>query len=384
MPSPLGLETALLLTELLFRVRRKIIGPPPTPLDDIYFCNTLIPSAFVTVQPQHVSCVYKGSRLCEGTAAFSRPGDFLQSNTVCRHKPRVTMYITELQVSLNKAEEAELREHHFKKLSIDLNKGAGGKEIHLWYKEENCSPITRIQFSFNTEMSEGLNSAGYRKVDKNLNAGTGGDEIYLWYYKGSSVYDIPIVKVDVSTDDEAQKFKFGWERMTCDLNRNTGGHWIYLWLQREKQVYVCDITATDSSAGDQEYFENGYIRVDENTNRGAGEASIFIWYRLTTDPKGGLTDLQISTNDKEYENLQNGNYQPVNQDLNEGTQGNDVFLWYNKADCNSPIKTITVIFNKELVEPFQQAGVHVFDKSLNSGNGSGCWPATQMFLCFYK
>ncbi|XP_041830200.1 uncharacterized protein LOC121632622 [Melanotaenia boesemani] len=294
------------------------------------------------------------------------------------------MYITELQVSLNKAEEAELRERHFKKLSIDLNKGVGGKEIHLWYKEGNCSPITRIQFSFNTEMSEGLNTAGYHKVDKNLNAGACGNEIYLWYYKGSSVYDIPIVKVDVSTDDEAQKFKFGWERTACDLNRNAGKQWIYLWLQREKQVYVCDITANNSSAGDQEYFENGYIRVDENTNRGAGGASVFIWYRLTTDPKGGLTDLQISTNDKEYENLQNGNYQPVNQDLNKGTKGKDVFLWYKKAHCDSPIKTITVIFNKELVEPFQHAGVHVIDKSLNSGNGCGCWPATQMFLCFSK
>lgn len=44
-------------------------------------------------------------------------------------------YITELQVSLDEAEEACLSSQGFSKIDVDLNKGAEGKYIYLWYKK---------------------------------------------------------------------------------------------------------------------------------------------------------------------------------------------------------------------------------------------------------
>ncbi|KAI3363627.1 hypothetical protein L3Q82_001254 [Scortum barcoo] len=283
--------------------------------------------------------------------------------------PTMANYITSLDVSLDEAEEQLLQSKGFSKIDADLNKGAGGKNIYLWYKKESCSaPITRLQVTFNNDMAVGLINAGYTKIDKNLNAGAGGDYIYLWYFSGSGVYDTPIVDIDVTTsaENEAQKFRHGWERVTCDLNRKVGGNWIHVWVKRESQTYICDVSATDSYGSDTDYFQDGYIRMDEDTNRGAGGSFVFIWYRQTTDSKRALTNVQISTNDREYQSLQQQHYHSVSVNLNEGTRGNKVYLWYKKQACN-PIKAVTLLVNMAAVDEYEKAGVSVIKKNLNTG-----------------
>ncbi|XP_051810978.1 uncharacterized protein LOC127535962 [Acanthochromis polyacanthus] len=288
-------------------------------------------------------------------------------------------YITDLEVSLNENDESHLRAQGFSKIDVDLNKGAKGNYIYLWYKTGSCGAITRIQFSFNEAMSEGLNRAGYQKINKDLNAGAGGDYIYLWFFKGSSEYHVPIVNLDVSITDEAQKFKFNWERLACDLNRGAGGCWIYLWVKRENPTYICDLTATSNFQGDDDYLKQGYIRVDEDTNRGAGGAYVFIWYRETTKYEGAIKSLQVSTDDAEYQRFQSQQYKPVNMNLNQGTKGTPVFLWYKKDDCSSgPIKDITLITRRD-VSPFEAVGVEVIDKNFNAGVEG----AAELLLCFY-
>ncbi|KAG8011110.1 hypothetical protein GBF38_005771 [Nibea albiflora] len=188
-------------------------------------------------------------------------------------------------------------------------------------------------------MAVGLINAGYTKINKDLNAGAGGDQIYLWYFKGSTEYDTPIVEIDVTTNaqDEDSKFNNGWERLSCDLNRNAGGNRIYIWMKREKQTYICDVIATDSFGSDADYFQQGYIRLDEGINRGAGGVYVFIWYRQTTNQRNALTDLKVSNSDQEYQSLQQQNYKLVNVDLNQGTGGNQVYMWYKKEGIH-PIK----------------------------------------------
>ncbi|XP_028461660.1 uncharacterized protein LOC114573588 [Perca flavescens] len=195
-------------------------------------------------------------------------------------------YISELNVSLNVSEEQFLQSQGFKKISVDLNKGAGGNDIFLWYKKGSV-PITRVQFTFNDNMSVGLSNAGYTKVHKDLNANAGGDYIYLWYFRGSGEFHTPIVDIDVTIDpgSEALKFSTGWEKSACDLNRKAGGNWIHTWVKREKQTYICDVSATASYGSDTDFYKAGYIRVDEDTNREAGGPDVFIWYRQTTDPR---------------------------------------------------------------------------------------------------
>lgn len=231
--------------------------------------------------------------------------------------------ISKLQVSVNKDEEKMLCEQVFKKLFVNLNKGAEEHAIYLWYKEGG-DPITRIQLSFNDVMAKGLMEAGFQKIDKNLNAGAGGNNIYLWYYKGSSEYDIPIVNLELTTkaEDEPHMFKEGWKKLSCNLNRQNDGDHIYLWVKKQKTTYICDIDATTGFGEDVKMFNDGYIRVDEDTNRGVGGLYIFIWYRQTTDPKKTITQLGISTYDAEQKQFQDENYVSVIEDLNQKTGGN--------------------------------------------------------------
>ncbi|MCQ7550950.1 hypothetical protein NP176_22855, partial [Salmonella enterica] len=302
--------------------------------------------------------------------------------TVSRHLPTMAKYISHLEVSTDDAEEQMLQSQGFKKINVDLNKGAGGKSIHLWYKKGSCpSSVTKVQLTFNNDMAVGLIDAGYRKIPKDLNAGAGGDPIYLWYFNGSGEYDTPIVDIDVTTtaESEALKFGLGWERLACDLNRRAKGDWIHIWVKREKQTYICDVAATDSFGADADYFKAGYIRVDEDTNRGAGRAFGFIWYRQTTNPERALTHLQISTTDDEYQEFQQQNYQSVSVDLNEGTGGHQVYLWYKKEGCNNPIKAITLLLHTTAVAAYEKAGVTVIQRDLNTGNNG-----ILEYLCLYQ
>lgn len=291
-------------------------------------------------------------------------------------------YITELQVSWNKDDEEIYSKQGFSKIPVNLNQGTVGNIIYLWYKKGMGPGITNIQFSFSQEMTNGLLEAKYTKIDKNLNEGARGDEIYLWYSK--SVENVPIVDIDVTedADAEAQKFKDTWERLACDLNRNAGGNLIYMWVKREKQTYISGIKTTINCSEDGDNFNNGYIRVDENTNRGTNERgspapTIFLWYRLSTYPKDAFRDLKVSTNPSEYEKYQKEGYLPVNQDLNEGTGGNKVYLWYKKGGSKNPIKALTVITNQGAVGPYQRAGVNVIQESLNTGNNG-----VPIYVCF--
>ncbi|XP_063748447.1 uncharacterized protein LOC134870298 [Eleginops maclovinus] len=289
-------------------------------------------------------------------------------------------YITELQVSIDEAEEQMLQAQGFQKNPVDLNKGAGGNCIHLWYKRGSC-PITKVQVSFNSEMADGLTKAGYHQIHKSLNVGAGGSHLYLWYFQGSGEFDTPIVDIDVTADAEreAAKFQFGWERVTCDLNRQTRGNWIHFWLKREKPMYISDVTATDSFGSDADYLKNGYIRLDENTNRGAGGSNVFIWYRQTTDPKKAVKQLEVSTTDTEYQEYQQQKYKSVSVNLNEGTRGHPVYLWYKKEGNHNPIKTLALLLNTGLITEYEKSGVSVIKRNLNHGNNG--WLE---HLCFYQ
>lgn len=288
---------------------------------------------------------------------------------LCLQLPTMAAYISFLDVSLDKDDEQSLQNQGFKKIPGNLNQGTGGNAIYLWYK---CgpAPVTRLQASFNDDMSDGLVNAGYTKIPKDLNTGAGGDCIYLWYFRGSGEYHTPIVKIEVTTnvESEAQKFISDWERLGCDLNRQNGGNWIHLWMKREKQTYICDVTATDSYGSDTDLFLDGYIRVDEDANRGTGRAPAFIWYRQTTDPKRALTELNISTDEDQRQVLQAQGYKHVNVNLNKGTIGNSVYLWFKQDKVNNPIKAIALLVSTDAFGTYSDAGATVIKRSLNTGN----------------
>ncbi|XP_036943023.1 uncharacterized protein si:dkey-30j10.5 [Acanthopagrus latus] len=281
----------------------------------------------------------------------------------------MAQYITDLDVSIDAGDEERLQKADYNKINVNLNKGAGGNNIYLWYKQGSQNPITKVQATFNDKMAGGLTSAGYTKINRDLNAGAKGDRIYLWYYKGSGVFDTPIVEVDVTADAEsdAHKLSLGWERLTCDLNRRAAGNWIHVVVKRENQTYICDVAATDSYASNEKMLKDGYIRMDEDTNRDAGGSDVFIWYRQTTNRQRALTDLQVSTDDTESQSLKQHNYDQVSVNLNTGTGGNKVYLWHKKEGGKQPIKAMVLLLQPEKADVYQSQGVTVIKRNLNTG-----------------
>lgn len=251
--------------------------------------------------------------------------------------------------------------------------------MFLWYKKGQHGAITRIQLTYNEKMKKGLNEAKYTMVKHDLNSGTGGDNIHLWYYKGTNESDVPIVDLFISTEreDEAQLFHLGWEKLACNMNRRTGGAYrIYLWVKRAQPTYINSIKVTSGFDKDASLFKDGYIRLDENTNRAAGGSSVFIWYLLTKNSQNAIRDLKVG--DILYKPPQH--YQKLDQDLNEGTGGVPLFLFYTTVDDgnNAPINTMSLIVKKIGVEAYKRANVHVLEPSLNEGNDGA-----NLFVCFY-
>ncbi|XP_015253347.1 PREDICTED: uncharacterized protein LOC107099648 [Cyprinodon variegatus] len=289
-------------------------------------------------------------------------------------------YITTIDVSTKKNEESELDKKGFTKIPVNLNPGNKANGTFLWYNtienQPNTQPITRIQFSFTEGMEKGLKAQKYQKVDQDLTDGTGERPIYLWFFRGTTRYDAPIVQLFISTDaaSDAEMVQPLWERSACNLNR-AGGKWFHLWMKRSAQAYVCDVTATNNSAADADLFRKGYIRIDENLNKGAGGEEVFIWYRQTTDDDDLIRDLQISTNPDEVKSLQGQYYQQVSTNLSK--RGANVFLWYKKECGKKPINMVTLLVDQAAVPLFKIAKATVITKDLKPGIAG-----TQEFLCF--
>ncbi|KAK1882097.1 Glycine dehydrogenase (decarboxylating) [Dissostichus eleginoides] len=274
----------------------------------------------------------------------------------------MTTYVSELDVSLNAAEERDLKKRGFNIIDGNLNEGAGGYDIRLWSKRGPLA-ITKVQVSFNDEMAVGLTKAGYTKIEKDLNAGAAGSYLYIWFLKGSGEFDTPIVDISVSTDatNEAEKFASGWQRVACDLNRKAEGNWIHVWLKREEQTYICDVDATDSYGSDIGLFQKGYIRVDEDTNRGAGGAYVFIWYRQTTDPEKALRKYKSPSMLISIMNIRS---KITSQWLLTWTKGPEA---------------IALLLNEVASEDYPEAGIKLIEGNLNMGN-----KGSVEHLCFYQ
>ncbi|XP_048044930.1 uncharacterized protein LOC125267394 [Megalobrama amblycephala] len=288
--------------------------------------------------------------------------------------------ITKLEVSTSKKESEDLSSQGYQFINVDLNEGAGGNQIFLWYKKESGKrPVTRIEFSFTDKMKSGLADAGYEVINRDLNAGACGDHIFLWYFYGSTEYDMPIVdlKVTKAAKEEPPLIKGGWERLGCDLNRNASRTIIYLWVKREKTSYIQEIAGTVDFSSDKQMFDEGYTRVCEDTNRNAnGKNFVFLWYRRTTDKSKALTDLNVSTSHQDESKLQIEGYEKLSVDLNEGTSGKAVYLWYRKEEGQS-IQAMVLLINSDAWKEYPGAGVNFIKKNLNEGN-----PNCAMYMAY--
>lgn len=125
----------------------------------------------------------------------------------------------------------------------DLNYGAGGDYIYLGYTTTTNpnEAIRDLVLVYGKDPADPIiyKDTTFNKINNDLNRGARGDYIYLYFSKNPKLGD-PIKALFVEINgDSSGKNGTGWSRVTdykdsskCDLNRNAGGAYIYLWMQR--------------------------------------------------------------------------------------------------------------------------------------------------------
>jgi hypothetical protein len=121
-------------------------------------------------------------------------------------------------------------------ISADLNRDAGGSDIHLWYTRDQSkgSPVTSITIGINTGNNVPVNYApvpnNISNGQSDLNKGAGGADIFMFYSRNQG-YGNPIVAIDILIGKNAQAPAL-WEKLNEDLNSGAGGNFLYLAYSR--------------------------------------------------------------------------------------------------------------------------------------------------------
>jgi hypothetical protein len=114
-------------------------------------------------------------------------------------------------------------------VSIDLNAGAGGEYIYLYFKKGDNNPITGL-FVITGNNPGIFPPPGYTKIEVDLNAGAGGEYIYLCYTKDPRWLSIKEVAI-VASNNVPVPPPLGYNLIPVDLNVGAGGEYIFLCYQ---------------------------------------------------------------------------------------------------------------------------------------------------------
>ncbi|XP_026199619.1 uncharacterized protein si:dkey-30j10.5 [Anabas testudineus] len=91
-----------------------------------------------------------------------------------------------------------------------------------------------------------------------------------------------------------------------------------------------------------------------------------------------ITELQVSLTEAEEERLEDHDFTKISVNLNQGTNGNRIYLWYKRGNEN-PITRIQFSFTDDMNQGLSNAGFTKIDKNLNTGTRGD-----QIYLWFNK
>ena len=144
-------------------------------------------------------------------------------------------YIGEVKLSAHKNSadaKKPLKDEGYTIIDKDLNKGAGGDYIYLGYKIVDNYKDSIKDFQILTGKSKNYDSykdgdVEYKAVPANfnrdLNKGAGGDYIYMYYTKGTNLKGVESIEFNSTKSGSVNK---------KDLNDNAGGDDIFMHLKR--------------------------------------------------------------------------------------------------------------------------------------------------------
>ena len=171
----------------------------------------------------------------------------------------------------------------------------------------------------------------------------------------------PVVDIvlSFSAKDEVKYSKLKYEKQLVNLNHGTYGKEIHLWLLREEsktgfknslfssavvrkrpelKYPICEIRI-DTKDNSSSLYADGFTCIDGSTNSGWFNwgTDMYLWIRR--DYKGRestindihLTSGHASDSASKIYDIPSRGYRRLEVNLNHGTRGHDVFLWYHKV-----------------------------------------------------
>ncbi len=93
----------------------------------------------------------------------------------------------------------------------------------------------------------------------------------------------------------------------------------------------------------------GYQLINNNLNEGTKQNQVFLWYKKECGLKP-VTRIQFSFNDNMKSGLADAAYEHVNRDLNAGARGDHIFLWYFYGSTESDIPITSLEISKDAKE----------------------------------
>ena len=286
------------------------------------------------------------------------------------------LYLSELAIRNGRDENqviSSLVEAGYSVINKDMNQSAAGDHIYIGCKftDDPYDAITDVM-TIHTKNKYSAYSVTdekhlYRLVaDVDLNKGAGGDYIYLYYTKDSRAGD-PLLELygTESVVDHSdslyrhQTVRRLWDFKYSDLNAGTTifTDSIYLVMKRagSNGKYISDVMVVygwSESGAKEKLKEAGYLEyVDKDLNDGTGSSQwIYIGYKRTDDPEKAIRNLLVYRTATPETCTHNGNQYTLVSDVNLNrhchAMSDDLFMYYTRdAAAGDPITALYVSEN---------------------------------------
>lgn len=287
---------------------------------------------------------------------------------------------------------AKLIEAGYSVVNKDMNQSAAGPHIYIGckYSENANEAITNLLTLHNKN-----HYAAYSVTDEahiyyivsevDLNKGAGGDYIYLYYTRdpraGKPLLDVYGNSGITEYSDSGYNYKTVrrlWDYDYSNLNAGTTVFTanIYLSMKREGNSgrYISDIMVAygwSKNGAIEKLREAGYDEfIDKDMNAGTGSTQyVYIGFKRTDDPNKAIRDLQILTKAKDEVVYINGIDYRLTSDVNLNRHcvawSPDLYLYYTKnSNAGDPI-TELYCAEKPVFDKKDLRGLH---KTVKEGN----------------
>lgn len=107
-------------------------------------------------------------------------------------------------------------------------------------------------------------------------------------------------------------------------------------------AFITDLKVPLSKDEEDNLRAEGYLSVPGNLNKGTSGKKIHLWYKRGSN--NGITAIQSSFNNAMSDGLHSANYTKINKNLNDGCGGDEVYLWFKNrsTEFDVPIMQLHV------------------------------------------